>query len=108
MQIQPYIDDRFDAVVGLSLRAWKPVFDSMLSAMNPDVYQEFYPGGWQTSQQKAVEAACASEKIQVWTALENAQIVSFVAVRLDQANNLGEIYMTPLIWIFKIAVSAPL
>ena len=45
MQIQPFDASRLEAVVQLSLRAWQPVFDSIQSQMNPDIYREFYPEG---------------------------------------------------------------
>jgi hypothetical protein len=59
MQIQPFGTNYLGAVVGLSLRAWSPVFDSIQSVMDADIYREFYPDGWRASQQKAVEEACA-------------------------------------------------
>lgn len=50
MQIEAYTPHHLDAVVRLSLRAWTPVFDSLQSVMNADVYQAFYPNQWQVSQ----------------------------------------------------------
>lgn len=93
MQIQPYNADQLEAIVRLSLRAWTPVFDSIQSAMDSDIYQEFYPDGWCASQQQAVEEVCASDEMEVWTAIEGSQTVGFVAVKLDPASKLGEIYM---------------
>lgn len=93
MQIQPYNADQLEAIVRLSLRAWTPVFDSIQSAMDSDIYQKFYPGGWRASQQQAVEEVCALNEMHVWTAIEGSQTVGFVAVKLDPASKLGEIYM---------------
>lgn len=93
MQIQPFDASRLEPVVQLSLRAWQPVFDSIQSRMSPDIYREFYPDGWRVSQQKAVEDICAAGDASVWTAIEDAEAVGFVAVKLDPANKMGEIYM---------------
>ncbi len=93
MQIQPYDANHLDAVICLSLRAWAPVFDSIQSTMDPDVYRAFYPDGWRTSQQKAVEDVCTAEETHVWVAIEDVLTVGFVAVRLDLDSKLGEIYM---------------
>lgn len=93
MQIQPYDTNHLDAVIRLSLRAWTPVFDSIQSIMNPDVYREFYPDGWRANQQKAVEEVCATEDTHVWVAIEDASTVGFVAVRLHPDSKMGEIYM---------------
>lgn len=94
MQIQPFNTDQTEAVVRLSLRAWKPVFDSLQEAMNPDIYREFYPDGWRESQQKVVQEMCASDEIEVWVATEDAEtVVGFVGVKLHQESKMGEIYM---------------
>ncbi len=93
MQIQPYDAKHLDAVIRLSLRAWAPVFDSIQSIMNPDVYREFYPDDWRVNQQKAVEDVCADEDTHVWVAIEDASTVGFVAVRLHPDSKMGEIYM---------------
>lgn len=92
MQIQPYDTNHIDAVIRLSLRAWVPVFDSIQSMMDPDVYRELYPD-WRVNQQKAVEDVCAAEDTHVWVAIEDVSTVGFVAVRLHPASKIGEIYM---------------
>ena len=58
MQIQPYETNHLDAVIQLSLRAWASVFDSIQSAMNPDVYQAFYPDGWRVGSTDGDERLC--------------------------------------------------
>ncbi|MGP1385074.1 MAG: GNAT family N-acetyltransferase [Thainema sp.] len=101
MQIEPYAPHYLDVVIGLSLRAWTPVFDSIRQALNPEVYQAFYVDGWQMSQQKAVEDVCAAEDIHVWVAISSGSgssnspnsVVGFIAVKLHQEDNMGEIYM---------------
>lgn len=92
MRIESYDSSQLDAVVGLSLRAWSPVFDSIQKAMDFDVYQSFYPD-WRVSQQEAVEAVCAATDTKVWVAIDSGSTVGFVAVKLHSQNSLGEIYM---------------
>jgi ribosomal protein S18 acetylase RimI-like enzyme len=92
MQIEPYDTHHLNAVIRLSLRAWTPVFDSIQNAMEPEVYQEFYPD-WRVSQQKAVEEVCAAEETNVWVAIEGDLTVGFVAVKLHSDTSMGEIYM---------------
>jgi GNAT superfamily N-acetyltransferase len=102
MQIAPYNPHQLDAVIHLSLRAWAPVFDSIQTAIDLDVYQAFYPDGWRVSQQKAIEDVCAAEDTHVWVAIRSNHdsegtdtdlIVGFVAVKLHQESSMGEIYM---------------
>jgi ribosomal protein S18 acetylase RimI-like enzyme len=93
MKIQPYDTSHLESVIRLSFRAWAPVFDSIQSVMNADVYREFYADDWRVSQQQAVEDACAEENTHVWLAIEDAATVGFVALRLHPASQMGEIYM---------------
>ncbi len=90
--IEPYDDSRLDAVVRLSLRAWEPVFASIASVMDPEVYREQHPD-WRATQRKAVEAACADEDVHVWVAADGAQTLGFVALKLHADDRMGEIHM---------------
>jgi ribosomal protein S18 acetylase RimI-like enzyme len=93
LRIEPYEAHQLDAVIRLSLRSWKPVFDSIQKVMDLDIYREFYPDDWQVSQQKAVEDVCTAEDTNVWVALDAGATVGFVAVKLDSESSMGEIYM---------------
>jgi GNAT superfamily N-acetyltransferase len=93
MQIEPYNPHQLDAVIRLSLRAWAPVFESIQSVMDTDVYRAFYPDHWRVSQQKAIEDVCAAEETNVWVAIDAESTVGFVAVKLDSESRMGEIYM---------------
>ncbi|NER52278.1 MAG: GNAT family N-acetyltransferase [Symploca sp. SIO1A3] len=93
MRIEQYNPQHLNAVVCLSLRAWTPVFDSIKNAIDPDVYQTFYPENWRVSQQKAVEDVCSAEDTHVWVAIDADSTVGFVAVKLHSEDKMGEIYM---------------
>jgi ribosomal protein S18 acetylase RimI-like enzyme len=93
MKIETFDTNHLDAVIRLSLRAWEPVFDSLQSIIDSEVYQEFYPQGWRLSQQQAVEQVCAEEHSHVWVAIEDSLTVGFVAIRLHTESKMGEIYM---------------
>lgn len=60
--------------------------------MDPAVFREFYPD-WRQSQREAVRAACTSDEMEVWVALENEMPVGFVAVKYHREDRMGEIYM---------------
>ena len=55
---RPYDDSRPDAIVRLSLRAWKPDFQAISNVMDPDVYREQHPD-WRVTQRNAVGSVCA-------------------------------------------------
>ncbi|MGF1473402.1 MAG: GNAT family N-acetyltransferase [Rubrobacteraceae bacterium] len=94
--IRPFESRDAEAVVELSLRAWKPVFASIEQAMGSETYRRLVPD-WRESQRKAVEKVCTSEETQVWVAElaaeTDARVVGFVAVELHPEDNLGEIYL---------------
>ena len=93
MMIEPYENSNLDEIVGLSLRAWEPVFESLRSAMLPEVYRAFYRGDWRVAQRAAVESVCADEAVHVWVASEASRIAGFVALKLHREDRMGEIYM---------------
>ena len=46
-----------DAVVEFSVRAWRPVFESFMEIMGPDIFPRVYPD-WRADQARAVAEAC--------------------------------------------------
>jgi ribosomal protein S18 acetylase RimI-like enzyme len=92
-QIRPLEDRDAEAVVGLSLRAWAPVFASIERALSSEIYGLLYPDGWLASQHHAVEAVCASQEKRVWVAEVDGATVGFVAVDLHPESSMGEIHM---------------
>jgi ribosomal protein S18 acetylase RimI-like enzyme len=92
MKIHPYTEAHRDAVVDLSLRAWAPVFASLEQVLEPAVYADFYPDGWQASQKQSVEETCGSDETHVWVAEESGAVAGFVAVKLH-SETFGEICM---------------
>lgn len=90
--IEPFAPHHQEAVVRLSLRAWAPVFASLEGVLDGEVYGVFFPD-WRVSQQRAVEAMCADEQTRVWVAVLAGEAAGFVAVRLHEADLMGEIAM---------------
>ena len=80
-------------MVGLSLRAWAPVFASIERALGSEIFDSFYPNDWRETQQQAVQDACASREKRVWVAEAGANVVGFVAVELHPETSMGEIHM---------------
>jgi ribosomal protein S18 acetylase RimI-like enzyme len=92
-QVRPLDDRDAEAVVGLSLRAWAPVFASIERALGSEIYGLLFPDGWLASQRQAVEAVCASQEKRVWVAEVDGTTVGFVAVDLHPESSIGEIHM---------------
>ncbi len=92
IRIEPYTAEHLDGIVRLSLRAWKPVFESVEREMGPEKYREYYPD-WRVSQQEAVESVCENEQMPVWTALDGGTPIGFVGVKTHADEDMGEVYM---------------
>jgi len=93
MEIEPYEASMREAVVALSLRAWAPVFESLRTAMLPEVHQAFYRDDWRAAQRGAVEAVCNDPDNRVSVATEDGRIAGFVALECHAEDRMGEIYM---------------
>src|SRR4028119_957549 len=92
-RIRPFEDRDTEAVVGLSLRAWAPVFSSLEQTLGSEIFRRQHPD-WREDQRRAVEEVCAANKGRVWVAEVDARAVGFVAVELDHPErSMGEISM---------------
>jgi ribosomal protein S18 acetylase RimI-like enzyme len=92
-QVRPLDDRDAEAVVGLSLRAWAPVFASIEQAIGSEIFGSLYPEDWRETQRQAVQAVCASQEKRVWVAEVEGTTVGFVAVELHPESSMGEIHM---------------
>lgn len=91
VQIVPFAQSHLEAVVGLSLRAWEPVFDSLRASLEASVFSAFYPD-WREVQRADVTSACTSPDHDTWIAIVGGTVVGFVdVVRRDAV--LAEIHM---------------
>lgn len=87
-----------DAVVEFSVRAWRPLFESFMQIMGPDIFSRLYPH-WQAVQAKSVRRACRNAAHRTWVAeaAEEARpvgrAIGFVVVAIHDDPDRGEIYM---------------
>ena len=97
MIIRPLRAADVDAVVEFSVRSWRPVFESFMQVMGPDIFRRIYPH-WEAGQADAVRDAVTDEKNQTWVAEAGteapARPVGFVTVTVhDDSPRRGEVYM---------------
>ncbi|WP_433719902.1 GNAT family N-acetyltransferase [Actinoplanes sp. CA-051413] len=81
-----------DAVVGLSLRAWAPVFASFETVLGEDIYRRIYPD-WLSSQARDVTKVCTEHGPTTWVATVGDEPVGFVALVVNDADRSSEIEM---------------
>jgi ribosomal protein S18 acetylase RimI-like enzyme len=90
--IRQFEDRDVDPVVGLSLRAWAPVFTSLANVLGPAIFTRLHPD-WESGQAQAVKDVCTSHVGNVWVAEVDSQVVGFVAIEFHQDGRTGEISM---------------
>jgi ribosomal protein S18 acetylase RimI-like enzyme len=91
--ILPYSDANRLEILSLSLRAWAPVFEQLEPAVQPFVYQAFYPEGWQVRQSDDIAQFLDTDAHHVWVAFDGEAIVGWVGIRLHHKDTMGEIYI---------------
>ena len=93
LHIRPMENNDMDDLVGLSLLAWEPVFDSFKAILGPKIYPILYPD-WCKSQAEGVEKYCMDhEKHKVLVAEVNGQVVGFIAYQNNESDNTGEVML---------------
>lgn len=92
-KIVPFELKHLDAVLDLSIRAWKPVFPLMAEDIPRYVYDAFYPQGWETRQRNDVEAACRKADVTTYVALANDEVAGYVSLRVHNEDSMGEVYI---------------
>lgn len=90
--IRRYEPSDEDAVVGLSLRAWEPVFAALEETLGRELFNRLR-GDWRAGQATEVRDVLADPDKQVWVAELGHEVVGFVAATLHGDASLGEIYM---------------
>jgi ribosomal protein S18 acetylase RimI-like enzyme len=91
--IRPYHESDSLDVIRLSLSAWAPVFASERDVMGDDIFERLYGNDWRRKQQLDVEKVLADDKMNVWVAEVNGEVVGFVAAVLKIDSGTAEVYM---------------
>ena len=90
LHIRRFVEDDADAVVGLSIRAWTPVFASMRATLGDALFLRFWPS-WEHDQEKAVRDALAAHE--TWVSTEDDVVTGFVNVAFDGDERSADIHM---------------
>lgn len=81
-----------DAVVAVSLLAWKPVFAALRQGLGDELFRRLR-GDWRASQAADVREVLTDPEQRVWVADDDGRAVGFVAAKLHRGQRIGEIYM---------------
>lgn len=82
-----------EAILDLSIRAWRPVFADLERAVPRFVYESFYPKGWESRQLDDLADVLDNDAESVHVAMESNVVLGWVNVRLHPGDNMGEIYV---------------
>lgn len=89
-QLRPFRAEDTDAIVELSLRAWKPVFASFAEVWGEALYTRHYPD-WKSQQAEAVRNALRSNES--WVTVDGSTVTGFINVAFSPEEASAEIYM---------------
>jgi GNAT superfamily N-acetyltransferase len=92
VQIRPLHQDDTADIVDLSLRAWKPVFESLEAVLGRTIFLLLHPD-WRADQRCAVEEVLAAKTVEVWVATVADCVAGFAAAKLHTERRLGEVFM---------------
>ena len=79
-----------EPIVALSVRAWRPVFESVEQIWGRPLFERFYPD-WSAEQAAAVGDALDANP--TWVATVDETVAGFVNVTFNDETRTGEIYM---------------
>jgi ribosomal protein S18 acetylase RimI-like enzyme len=92
LRIRPVHEEDVEAVVGLSLVAWVPVFHSFRQILGEGIYHAIWPE-WQKSQRESIEGVCRDTKTEVLVAEVDGRPVGFVAYELHREDKTAEVVL---------------
>lgn len=90
--IRDYRPEDEDAVVGLSLRAWVPVFQSLERVLGPEIFTRLHPD-WRHDQEAAVRGTLTDQAIRAWVADSGHGVTGFATAVLHHDQGIGEVTM---------------
>ena len=79
-----------EPIVALSVRAWRPVFESFERIWGQPLFERFYPD-WSTQQAAPVGEALDANP--TWVVSVHATVAGFANVIFNNETRIGEIYM---------------
>ena len=83
VEIRPYEDSDLDAIVEFSLRAWRPVFESLRQVLGEPIFARLHQPEWAALQEEAVRSSCTSAERDVFVAIADGRPVGFATVALN-------------------------
>ena len=93
VSVVPYRAEHREALIELSLRAWKDVFPLMRQSVPGFVYECFYPAGWERRQSDDVAFVLDAESSGIDVALDGERPVGWVCTRMHPEDSMGEVYI---------------
>jgi GNAT superfamily N-acetyltransferase len=83
IDVRAFEESDLEPVVELSLRAWKPVFESMRTVLGDEIFARLHQPDWTTLQAQAVRTSCTSGDYEVFVAVADGRPVGFATVALN-------------------------
>lgn len=92
MNIREYQQSDWNTLVDITMRAWKPVFEGLSTAISDNIYEIFVPD-WQAEQLRTLTTVCGSDDIDKIVAEEDGKVIGFAAASYHPEDFLGQVYI---------------
>lgn len=88
--IRPFATSDVDAVVELSLLAWRPNFESFADILGKQIFDYLYQPTWRDSQAANVKRVCLDAHVDAFVVVaDNGDVAGYVAIAYDTATFTG-------------------
>ena len=91
IKIRPFTDSDINDVIIITLLAFEPIFISFEKILGPRIYPIIYPD-WRKSQTDGVENISQNNKISLWVAEVDKNVVGYIAYELYD-DKTGEVQL---------------
>jgi GNAT superfamily N-acetyltransferase len=82
VEVREFEEGDLDAIVEFSLRAWEPIYESLLGVLGEPIFMRLNPD-WRLVQAEAVRSSCTSDELDVFVAVAGGRPVGFAAIALN-------------------------
>jgi hypothetical protein len=87
VEIRPYEESDLQAIVEFSLRAWRPVFESLRRVLGDPIFVRLNQPDWEAIQAEAVRSSCTGDELDAFVAVADGLPVGFAGVALNASTS---------------------
>ena len=91
IEIRVATHDDLPEMIDLTLRAFKPIFESFETILGSEIMGVLHPN-WQATQRNIVVDAFEDDDIEIWLADVSGYVAGLISLKLEPEKRIGEVY----------------